>query len=67
MRVAPTKARAMRIYPDAPLLQAAWRKAVKWMQSRPKGSIWIMDEDAPPPKWRMNPAELLPDASDGPR
>lgn len=44
--------RAARLFPNAPALAAAWLAAVAWMQARPGGSIWILDTNRPPAKWR---------------
>jgi len=50
-------ARSWGIYPDNAHNAAAWLSAVLWMQSRPGGSIWLLDLNRPPPKWRSLPLE----------
>lgn len=57
--------RAARIYPDAPALAAAWVAAVAWMQARPGGSIWILDTNRPPAKWRTTIAPEWRNTHDG--
>lgn len=45
--------RASRVYAEGHLADK-WRCAIKWMQSRPGGSIWILDTNRPAPKWRAH-------------
>lgn len=45
-------ARAARVYANAPTLAEKWLAAVAFMQARPGGSIWILDTNRPPTKWR---------------
>jgi len=47
-----TKGRAGLVYPAAPVLAAKWFLAVQWMQRRPRGSVWLLDVNRPPAKWR---------------
>jgi hypothetical protein len=48
--------RAARVYPVSHLAEK-WTEAVRWMQQRPGGSIWILDTNRPAPKWRAHPQE----------
>lgn len=50
------EARAARVY-GSPELAARWLASVRWMQSRPGGSTWILDTNRPAPKWRSHPKE----------
>jgi len=51
--------RARRNWPNNRDLQAKWLDAVRWMQSRPGGSIWVIDTNRPLPKWHGLPLEEL--------
>ena len=53
VRIAVTPARALRNYPDSMSLQHKWQEACLWMQTRPGGSIWLLDAEARIPKWRV--------------
>lgn len=50
-------ARSWQVYPDSAHNAAAWLAAVLWMQSRPGGSIWLLDLNRPTSKWRSLPLE----------
>jgi hypothetical protein len=47
--------RAAIAYPDSAEMQRKWLAAVHWMQSRPSGSIWLLDTNRAPAKWRSLP------------
>jgi hypothetical protein len=50
-------AKSWAVYPDSAHNAAAWLRAVLWMQSRPSGSIWLLDTNKPKSKWRSLPTE----------
>ena len=45
-----TPIRAAAAYPESERNAAKWLAAVRWMQSRPGGSLWILDRA--PARWR---------------
>ena len=47
-----TPARAAAVYPQSEHLAAQWLAAVRWMQSRPGGSVWCLDRESRAPRWR---------------
>lgn len=51
-----TAVRAAAIYPQSERLAEQWLAAVRWMQARPQGSVWLLDNRAPT-KWRALPEE----------
>jgi hypothetical protein len=50
-------ARSWLMYPDSADNAAKWLAAVLWRQSRPGGSIWLLDLNRPSSKWRSLPTE----------
>lgn len=60
-RVTPTVAtpiRAATVYPQSERLAAQWLAAVHWMQSRPGGSVWLLDRESRAPQWRASIEEI---------
>lgn len=47
-----TATRAAAVYPQSEYLAARWLAAARWMQTRPQGSVWLLDRNSAPAKWR---------------
>ena len=54
-----TPARAAAVYPQSEHLAAKWLAAVRYMQSRPGGSVWCLDRESRAPKWRASMEEIV--------
>lgn len=53
-----TLTRAANVYPDSPEMQRKWLAAIHWMRSRPQGSVWLLDTNRAPVKWRAIPERI---------
>ena len=53
-----TPARAAAVYPQSEYLAAKWLAAVRYMQSRPGGSVWCLDRESRAPRWRASTEEI---------
>lgn len=53
-----TLTRAANVYPDSPEMQRKWLAAIHWMRSRPQGSVWLLDANRAPVKWRAIPERI---------
>jgi len=54
-----TPARAAAVYPQSEYLAAQWLAAVRYMQSRPGGSVWCLDRESRAPRWRAAMEEIV--------
>lgn len=54
-----TPARAAAVYPQSEHLAAKWLAAVRYMQSRPGGSVWCLDRESRAPRWRASMEEIV--------
>lgn len=54
-----TPARAAAVYPQSEYLAAKWLAAVRYMQSRPGGSVWCLDRESRAPRWRASMEEIV--------